>query len=126
MEVSRGSQRHDVSPGNKHCYRISFQEVGSIDADLIDPRPPGHDDLLDLDIGSYPALQAFAREQKSKDGNGIVYPSLRHWGGECIAAFFPDVVTPPKQGDHFRYHWNGDRIDFIQQLTGERPILQID
>ncbi|MCE2521835.1 MAG: RES family NAD+ phosphorylase [Rhodobacteraceae bacterium] len=101
------------------------QLIGLIDADLIDLRPPGYDDLLNPDPGSYPAPQSFAREQKSNDKNGIVYPSQRHTGGECIAAFFPDVVTPPKQGDHFRYHWNGDNIDFLQQLTGDRPILQI-
>ena len=101
------------------------QLVGSIDAVLVDLRQQGYADLLDPDIASYPAPQAFAKAQKSENQNGIVYPSLRHSGGECVAVFFPDVVTPPKQGDHFRYHWNGDRVDFVQQLTGDRPILEL-
>ncbi|MGI9523177.1 MAG: RES family NAD+ phosphorylase [Hyphomicrobiaceae bacterium] len=101
------------------------QLVGSIDALLVDLRTPGHEGLLDPDVASYPVPQAFAKKQKSANQDGIVYPSLRHSGGECIAVFYPDVVTPPKQSDHFRYHWNGDQVDFVQQISGDRPILQL-
>lgn len=102
------------------------QLIGSIDAVLVDLRHPGFEQVLDPDIASYPRSQEFAANLRSDNHDGIVYPSLRHAGGTCIAAFFPNVVTPPRQGDHFRYHWNGNRVDFVQQLTGDRPILEIN
>lgn len=101
------------------------QLVGSVDTDLVELREPGYEHLLDPDIVTYPVPQAFAQEQRALEHNGIVYPSLRHDGGECIAVFYPDAVTPPKQADHFRYHWNGEHVDFIQQLSGDREIFEL-
>ena len=48
--------------------------------------------------------------------NGITWPSLRYPGGNCIAAFWPDVVPIPTQGGHFAYHWNGTTVDYVKQL----------
>ena len=101
------------------------QLIGSIDNDLIDIRSGKHLEILDPDLASYPAAQAFARQMKDKGMNGIVYPSQRHSEGECVAAFYPDVVTPPRQGDHFRYHWNGREVDFVQQITGQRTVFDL-
>ncbi|WP_407081022.1 hypothetical protein [Magnetococcus marinus] len=36
---------------------------------------------------------------------------MRHPGGECVAVFWPDVVTIPIQGPHIQFHWNGQQID---------------
>ena len=101
------------------------QLIGSVDSDLVDIRGGGHVEILDADLASYPAAQAFARRMKDEGMNGIVYPSQRHDGGECFAAFYPDVVTPPRQGGHFRYHWNGSRVDFVQKITGERTVFHL-
>ena len=65
--------------------------IGSIDADLVDIRGGGFNVLLDPNC--YAASQAFARENKARGANGIVYPSVRDFGGECFAAFWPDVIT---------------------------------
>lgn len=101
------------------------QLIGSVDSDLVDVREGDHVEILDADLASYPAAQAFARRMKDEGMNGLVYPSQRHNGGECIAAFYPDVVTPPRQGDHFRYHWNGRQVDFVQKITGERTVFDL-
>lgn len=101
------------------------QLIGTIDADLVDLRVEDVGHLLNPDIETYRVSQAFAHEQKALERNGIVYPSLRHDGGQCIAVFFPDVVTPPIQGEHFRYHWNGERVDFVQRMSGDRSILEL-
>lgn len=101
--------------------------VGTIDAELTDLRGgrPEHAGLLDPDPASYPVPQRFAAALRARDGNGIVYPSLRHPGGGCFAAFWPNVVTPPMQGDHYRYHWNGTKVDLVQRLTGEKPVFSL-
>lgn len=100
------------------------QLIGSIDAELVDIRGPGFADLLDPD--SYRHSQAFANRQRAADANGIVYPSVRHPGGACIAAFFPDVVTPPVQGDHFRYYWDGATVSYARKVSGDRAIYELD
>lgn len=101
------------------------QLIGSIDSDLADIRQGDHSDILDPDLATYPSAQTFARRIKDEGLNGIVYPSQRHSEGECIAAFYPDVVTPPRQGDHFRYHWNGREVDFVQKVTGQRTVFDL-
>ncbi|MCC5968907.1 MAG: RES family NAD+ phosphorylase [Pararhodobacter sp.] len=87
--------------------------VGRIDATLTDIRT-GFPALLDPD--DYAASQAFARGVKAAGSDGIVYPSVRNPGGTCFAAFYPDVMSPPVQGRHISYHWDGARIDMIKDL----------
>jgi hypothetical protein len=98
------------------------QLVGSIDARLTDIRGNDFAKLLSPSFKSYPAAQAFARTQKQSGSNGTIYPSQRNPGGQCIAAFYPDVVSVPTQADHYRYHWNGTTVDFVQKLTGTKTM----
>lgn len=101
------------------------QLVGSVDNILTDIRGDGFDHLLDKDVGQYSIAQSFAEAEKADGSNGIVYPSQRHQGGECIAAFYPDVVGIPIQGEHFRYHWDGSKIDYVQQRTGDVAVFSL-
>jgi hypothetical protein len=87
--------------------------IGRIDALLSDVRH-GYPQLLDPD--DYTASQAFALGEKAAGSDGIVYPSVRSPGGTCFAAFYPDVMSPPVQGRHLSYHWNGSAIDLIKDL----------
>lgn len=102
------------------------QLIGSIDAELSDVRGHGFEKIMDPDLSSYAEAQVFAIAEKAGDSNGIVYPSQRLREGTCIAAFFPDVVSRARQADHFRYHWNGERIDFVQKLTGGRTMFELE
>ena len=101
------------------------QLVGSVDEELSDIRGEGFHQFLNKDVTKYGPAQEFARVEIAGGANGIVYPSQRHVGGECIAAFYPDVVSAPGQGDHFRYHWNGSYINYVQQKTGEKLIYDL-
>jgi len=101
------------------------QLIGSIDADLVDLRGGEHIDILGPDLDTYSAAQSFAKTVRHDGTNGIVYPSQRHTAGQCICAFYPDVVTAPRQGDHFRYHWNGQDVDFVQKITGQRTVFDL-
>lgn len=67
-----------------------------------------------LDPDSYDASQAFARTLRSNGSSGVVYPSVRDAGGECVGAFWPDVVGPPVQGRHLGYHFDGETIDLVR------------
>ncbi len=100
--------------------------AGRIDQPLIDLRGGDHAELLDPE--SYQPSQAFARARRSDGADGIVYPSVRQKGGECLAAFWPDIIGIPQQTAHWRYHWDGVRIDIIREVTlsGKGRIFAID
>ena len=66
--------------------------------------------FLDPDPEQYWRPQELGRRLRESGGNGIVYPSVRHAGGECIAAFWPDVVSIPVPGKHIALRWNGKTI----------------
>jgi hypothetical protein len=59
----------------------------------------------------YGPSQAFAASLRAGGSNGIVYCSVRHEGGACLAVFKPKAIPRPKQGAHLRYHFDGLRID---------------
>ncbi|WP_084396421.1 RES family NAD+ phosphorylase [Henriciella aquimarina] len=67
-----------------------------------------------LDPNTYSASQRLARRLRDAGSDGIVYPSVRDPDGECVAAFWPDVVGLPVQGRHLAYHFDGDRVDMIR------------
>ncbi|MET0595523.1 MAG: RES family NAD+ phosphorylase [Polyangiaceae bacterium] len=69
----------------------------------------GHADLHRPD--DYRPSQAFGAKLRAAESNGIVYRSVRHDGGTCLAVFRPKAIPCPKQGAHLRYHFDGKRID---------------
>lgn len=90
------------------CYRTS------VDCKLHDIRagwPAAHD------AGSYVASVKLARELRQLGSNGIVYDSVRHQGGECLAAFYPDVVAPCVQAQHLIYRWDGKHIAKVLEVS---------
>lgn len=99
----------DEAPG----WTSQFRElIGSVDADMDDVTDM--EDLLDPD--AYGASQAFGAKRRAAGSNGITWPSVRYTGGNCIAAFWPDVVPIPTQGAHFAYHWDGSAVDYVKKL----------
>jgi hypothetical protein len=80
------------------------------------PRPA----CLDPDPAvGYPAGQALARELRAGGGVlGIVYPSVRHAGGTCLAAFHPYVVQNVRQGGLWRLTWAGSPEPAVERVKG--------
>ena len=70
-----------------------------------------------LDPNDYVPGQALARRLRADGSDGIIYPSVRYSEGECLAAFWPDVVAIPVQGRHLAYHWNGERVEKVKDMT---------
>ena len=62
---------------------------------------------------SYAASQALANRLRGAGSDGIVYDSARRSGGQCVALFYPDLVAPCRQSEHYIYRWNGRRIDQV-------------
>jgi hypothetical protein len=73
----------------------------------------------------YGPSQVLGAALQAAGADGILYPSCRHRPGECVALFFPDLAADVRQGRHFDYHWNGERIDFIREAGAQR-VFRID
>ncbi len=60
-----------------------------------------------LKPNSYVASQALAERLFAADALGIVYPSVRHEGGTCIACFRPALVGNVRRAKTYRFTWDG-------------------
>lgn len=80
----------------------------SLAGDFVDLRErPDHPSLTaDIAIG-YPAGNILADAARAEGMNGIIYPSVRHHGGTCLAALRPAAVQSVRQGDVYRLVWQG-------------------
>jgi len=78
-------------------------------------RHPDHPSLnRDKAIG-YPAGNALADAARARGLNGIIYPSIRHSGGTCIAVLWPHAVQSVAPGDVIRLTWRGDRTPLVER-----------
>ncbi|PEQ14343.1 hypothetical protein B2G71_01725 [Novosphingobium sp. PC22D] len=77
-----------------------------------------------LDPGSYARSQDLARRLRREGSDGLVYPSVRHVEGECVALFYPDGGSRPVQGRHLDYHWNGEQVDLVRE-AGSGTVLRV-
>jgi len=59
---------------------------------------------------NYLESQQFGKKMRASNSWGLLYNSLRHQGGQCIAIFRPPAVSIPVPSAHFRYLWDGRRI----------------
>ena len=78
-------------------------------------RRPEHVPLHDPE--SYAASQAFARKVFAMQSNGVIYRSVRHRAGVCIACFRPILVCNARIGSHFEYQWRGKRTPEIREVV---------
>ena len=66
---------------------------------------------------SYADSQELAARLLDAGANGVLYRSVRHPGGECVACFRPKLVLNVRMGPHFEYRWKGERAPAIARLT---------
>lgn len=67
-----------------------------------------------LDRDSYTASQLLGKAVRAIASEGLVYPSQRDTGGQCVGLFFPDTAGKVVQGRHLDYHWDGQRVDLYR------------
>lgn len=106
-------------------WTSQFREiVMSVEADLHDVRGGDPRFAAVLDRDSYAASQALAAQLRAAGSDGIVYPSVRHAAGECVALFYPDCASGPVQGRHLDYHWDGERVDLVRD-AGSGAVFRV-
>jgi hypothetical protein len=82
---------------------------------LLDVRGPRFGHLHHPD--DYSPSQAYAKPLRDAGHWGLVYRSVRHEGGECIAAFKPQAVSIPVAAAALAYVWDGQRISKVYEKS---------
>jgi hypothetical protein len=70
------------------------------------------------DPNGYAASQRFARDLLADGSNGVVYRSVRHRGGECLACFRPRLVQNVSVAAHYEFRWEGTPDPVVRRLAG--------
>ena len=92
--------------------------LANFDAEFRDVRANSREHQPLHDPVSYAVPQAFARDLLAEGANGVIYRSVRHAGGECIACFRPKLVRNVRAGTHFEYRWEGGGRPRIRKMRG--------
>jgi hypothetical protein len=82
---------------------------------FLDVRSPRFQHLHHPD--DYSPSQAFAKPLRAEGEWGLVFRSVRHAGGECVAAFKPQAVSIPVAGAALAYVWDGQRISKVYEKS---------
>lgn len=102
-----------------HHRAVQYAEIGrfedsvTYDDHLADFGAEFHDLRGDprfavcLDPDSYVASQALAQRLFDAGALGILYPSVRHVGGTCLACFRPALVGNVRRAETWRLNWAG-------------------
>ncbi|MBD2843516.1 RES family NAD+ phosphorylase [Erythrobacter rubeus] len=106
-------------------WTSQFREILlDIDANVRDLMAGGEAYAALLAPDDYSASQTLGLELRASGSEGIVYPSVRHDGGECVGLFYPDLAMNARQGRHLDYHWNGERVDLYRD-SGSGDVFRI-
>lgn len=91
--------------------------LASIAGVFVDLRPiPDHGSLDPDPAVGYPVGNAVAAATGAAGHNGIIYPSVRHADGICIAAPWPNVVQSVAPGAMYRLTWSGTPVFDVTAL----------
>lgn len=70
----------------------------------------------------YNPSQIYGRQMRDSHAYGLIYNSVRHTGGTCLAIFRPPAISLPEMLTHLRYVWNGEQITDVFDV---RELLRI-
>ena len=103
-----------------------FEEVATYDAYLADFRCELHDlrgingsHGQVLNPNSYVASQKLAEHLFSASSLGVIFPSVRHSGGTCLACFRPALVTNVRKGLTYEFRWVGKNKPVMIAAAGQ-------
>ena len=115
-EVGHHLTKALADAGDFHAVVDYAEMLASMSGVFVDLRQmPDHPSLDPDPAKGYGAGNVLAAAARAIGHNGIIYPSVRHAGGLCIAALWPNVVQSVAQGDLYRLTWAG-RPDFRAEM----------
>ncbi|MGE5767624.1 MAG: RES family NAD+ phosphorylase [Bacteroidota bacterium] len=106
-------------------WTSQFREIGlAVVARLHDLRGGDPAWAPALAPEDYTESQQLGAALRAAGADGVVYPSVRCPGGDCVGLFYPDLARRPVQGRHLDCHWNGERVD-LYRVAGSGEVFRI-
>jgi hypothetical protein len=84
---------------------------------VTDLRKASRADPRIIDPDSHAWSQGIGRTLHDEGALGILYPSVRHAGGECLAAFKTTLLKNCLHAAYLEYSWNGQEIDAVFEVS---------
>ncbi|HLH41813.1 MAG TPA: RES family NAD+ phosphorylase [Bryobacteraceae bacterium] len=112
-----------------HHRTLELAEIGVFDTRVqmrlyLADFAAGFHDVRNLsgvhDPTSYEASQRLSQRLLRGGSNGVVFRSVRHPGGECIACFRPKLVRNVRPDAYFEFRWEGSRTPSVVRLDSPR------
>lgn len=88
-----------------------------VDGEVADLREAALDEPRIVDPDSYDHSRAIGRRLRAEGAQGILYPSVRRPGGECLAALRASILRDCLHAAHLEYNWNGRAIDAVFEVS---------
>ncbi|MEM5434261.1 RES family NAD+ phosphorylase [Paraburkholderia diazotrophica] len=85
--------------------------------DVVDLRDMDSAEASVLSPNDYAPGQVLGRAIREAGAPGIVYPSVRDAGGECLAAFRTMLLRDCHHAAYLEYNWNGSTVDMVFELS---------
>lgn len=117
FETMHHHVRFMAATGQPAGWEGQFQEIIlDVNADLHDLRDvPTATGILDPEDQA--AGRVLGARLRAAGSDGLIYPSVRHKGGECVGLFYPDCASYSTEGRHLEYHWNGAHVDLYRDAA---------
>jgi hypothetical protein len=96
-----------------------------VDGMLHDLRGEQSSFSIFLSPSDYTKAQNLGAVLRNAGTDGIAYPSVRDPGGESVALFHPNLASNVIQGRHLDYHWNGERVDLVREVSTTTRIFRV-
>ena len=99
-----------------------FEDSSTYDEYLADFHAEFHDLRTSPDRVRYLAPDSYIESQLlaerilAQGSLGVLYPSVRHPGGECVACFRPALVTHVRKHRTYRFTWDGEPGPVIERI----------
>lgn len=100
-EVAHHLRREAVARRLPQARRRYRSYASRLEGDFLDLRGRGAQRPDLYDPADYGAAQLFGEAQRAAGGDGLLYDSMRHTGGQNACAYPPPKVLDVVQADHF-------------------------
>jgi hypothetical protein len=115
---TRHHQTRFMSATNEPPMRLQMR-LYSVKAkgQVADLREASRTDTRIVDPDNYGYAQGIGRTLRSEGALGILYPSVRQSGGQCLAALRPGLLKNCLHAAYLEYNWNGREIDAVFEVA---------
>jgi hypothetical protein len=84
---------------------------------VADLREASRTDPRIVDPDNYGYAQGIGRTLRSEGALGILYPSVRQSGGQCLAALRTGLLKNCVHAAYLEFNWNGGEIDAVFEVA---------